>query len=119
MEDLDRPQRRARVVSKGSNTDLVCWVSATARLLVSYLAGRSCRTPTQLPHRCAAFGRHSGGWTLHRLRHSSLTHLAEGGASAVMLQAKTRHRDIRTLSVYTRPGLEAVARLTGNQFDRR
>ncbi len=34
-----------------------------------------------------------------------------------MLQAKSRHRDLRTLSVYTRPG-EAVAALTANQFDR-
>ena len=66
----------------------------------------------------ALFGRHSGGWTLHQLRHSSLTHLAEGGASAVMLQAKSRHRDLRTLGVYTRPGPEAVARLTDDQFDR-
>ena len=48
---------------------------------------------------------------------SSLTHLAEGRASAVILQAKSRHRDIRTLSLYTRPGPEAVARLTDNQFD--
>ena len=65
----------------------------------------------------AEFGRHSGGWTLHQLRHSSLTHLAEAGASAVMLQAKSRHRDLRTLSVYARPGVEAVARLTAEQFD--
>ena len=42
----------------------------------------------------------------------------EGGASAVMLQAKSRHRDLRTLGVYTRPGPEAVARLTDDQFDR-
>ena len=27
-------------------------------------------------------------------------------AAAVMLQAKSRHRDLRTLSVYTRPGVE-------------
>ena len=27
----------------------------------------------------AVFGWHSGGWTLHRLRHSSLTYLAEAG----------------------------------------
>ena len=52
----------------------------------------------------AEFGRHSGGWTLHQLRHSSLTHLAEAGASAVMLQAKSRHRDLRTLLVYARAG---------------
>ena len=34
-----------------------------------------------------------------------------------MLQAKSRHRDLRTLSVYTRPGPEAVAPLTDDQFD--
>ena len=142
VEDLDRPQRRARVVSKGGNTDMVYWASPTARLLARYLAGRGggplfpttdrSRNPSsrrdvyaptgqaRLAYRTAAalFGRHSGGWTLHQLRHSSLTHLAEGGASAVMLQAKSRHRDLRTLGVYTRPGPEAVARLTDDQFDR-
>ena len=140
VEDLDRPQRRARVRSKGGNTDMIFWAAPTARLLGRYLAGRTSgplflttdrsRNPTsrrdlhaptgqaRLSYRTAAalFGRHSGGWTLHQLRHSSLTHLAEGGASAVMLQAKSRHRDIRTLGVYTRPGPEAVARLTDNQF---
>ena len=142
VEDLDRPQRRARVVSKGGNTDMVYWATPTARLLARYLAGRGggplflttgrSRNPTsrrdvyaptgqaRLSYRtaAAAFGRHSGGWTLHQLRHSSLSHLAEGGASAVMLQAKSRHRDLRTLGVYTRPGPEAVARLTDDQFDR-
>ena len=142
VEDLDRPQRRARVVSKGGNTDMVYWASPTARLVARYLAGRNIgplflttdrsRNPSsrrdvyaptgqaRLAYRTAAalFGRHSGGWTLHQLRHSSLTHLAEGGASAVMLQAKSRHRDLRTLGVYTRPGPEAVARLTDDQFDR-
>ena len=37
VEDLDRPQRRARVVSKGGNTDLVYWADTTARLLGRYL----------------------------------------------------------------------------------
>ena len=82
---------------------MVYWASPTARLLARYLAGRSggplflttgrSRNPTsrrdvyaptgqaRLSYRTAAalFGRHSGGWTLHQLRHSSLTHLAEGG----------------------------------------
>ena len=35
----------------------------------------------------------------------------------MMLQAKSRHRDLRTLSVYANPGVEAVARLTAEQFD--
>ncbi|MFE9313083.1 hypothetical protein ACIQCF_36340 [Streptomyces sp. NPDC088353] len=31
------------------------------------------------------------GWTLHRLRHSALTHDAEGGTSTPMLLARSRH----------------------------
>ena len=55
----------------------------------------------------------SGGqWTLHQLRHSALTHLGEDGVSAPLLMAKSRHRDLRTLSRYVRPGTEAVVRLT-------
>ena len=135
--DLDR----ARIRSKGGSVDMVVWAAPTARLLGRYLTDRTggplfltrwrSRTappvrdvyaPTgqaRLSYRTAAaeFRRHSDGWTLHQLRHSSLTHLAEAGASAVMLQAKSRHRDLRTLSVYTRPGVEAVARLTADQFD--
>ena len=112
---------------------MVVWAAPTARLLGRYLADRTqgplfltrwrtrivpaareLYTPTgqaRLSYRTAAaeFRKYSGGWTLHRLRHSSLTHLAEAGASAVMLQAKSRHRDLRTLSVYVRPGVEAVA----------
>ena len=138
--DLDRARRRARIRSKGGSVDMVVWAAPTARLLGRYLADRSggplfltrwrSRTappvrdlyaPTgqaRLSYRTAAaeFRKHSG-WTLHQLRHSSLTHLAEAGASAVMLQAKSRHRDLRTLSVYTRPGVEAVARLTAERFD--
>ena len=117
------------------------WAAPTARLLGRYLTSRTegplfltrWRTRTEpavrdlyaaagqarLSYRTAAaeFRKHSGGWTLHQLRHSSLTHLAEAGASAVMLQAKSRHRDLRTLWVYARPGVEAVARLTADQFD--
>ena len=139
--DLDRARRRARIRSKGGNVDMVVWAAPTARLLGRYLTNRTTgpvfltrwRTRTaparrdlyeptgqaRLSYRTAAAGfkRYSGGWTLHQLRHSSLTHLAEAGVSAVMLQAKSRHRDLRTLSVYTRPGVEAVAQLTATQFD--
>ena len=141
VEDLDRARRRARIRSKGGSVDMVVWAAPTARLLGRYLTDRThgplfltrWRTRTAPPRRdvyaptgqarlsyrtaAAEFRKHSGGWTLHQLRHSSLTHLAEAGASAVMLQAKSRHRDLRTLSVYTRPGVEAVARLTADQFD--
>ena len=139
--DLDRVRRRVRIRSKGGSVDMIVWAAPTARLLGRYLAGRAggplfltrrrtrtapprrdLYTPTgqaRLSYRTAAaeFRKHSGGWTLHQLRHSSLTHLAEAGASAVMLQAKSRHRDLRILSIYTRPGVEAVAQLTADQFD--
>ncbi|WP_249814941.1 site-specific integrase [Streptomyces barringtoniae] len=51
-----------------------------------------------------------GGWTLHRLRHSALTHDAEGGTSTPMLLARSRHASVRSLERYARPGVDAVAR---------
>lgn len=49
------------------------------------------------------------GWTLHRLRHSALTHDAEGGTSTPMLLARSRHASVRSLERYARPGVDAVA----------
>lgn len=60
------------------------------------------------------FSQASGGATLHQLLHSALTHLGEDGVSAVLLQAKSRHRDPRTLARYSKPGIEAVAALTAD-----
>ncbi|MEU9489074.1 site-specific integrase [Streptomyces decoyicus] len=44
------------------------------------------------------------GWTLHRLRHSALTHDAEDGTSTPMLLARSRHASVRSLERYARPG---------------
>ena len=63
------------------------------------------------------FKKATGGWTLHQLRHSSLTHLGEAGASTILLQAKSRHQDPRTLAIYTKPGNKAIAQLTAT-FDK-
>ena len=128
VEDLDRRRRRARIRSKGGSVDMIVWAAPTARLLGRYLTDRTTgplfltrwKSRTAPPRRdlygptgqarlsyrttAAEFRKHSGDWTLHQLRHSSLTHLAEAGASAVMLQAKSRHRDLRTLSVSHGPG---------------
>lgn len=60
------------------------------------------------------FSQASGGATLHQLRHSTLTHLGEEGVSAVLLQAKSRHQDPRTLARHCKPGIEAVAALTAD-----
>jgi integrase/recombinase XerD len=60
----------------------------------------------------ALFTQHTGGLTLHQLHHSQLTELAEAGESTVLLMAKSRHRSLRSLQRYARPGPEAVAALT-------
>lgn len=136
IEDLDMARKRAVVTGKGGHRESVVWASGTARLLPRYLAGRTrgpvfvtSRRPNVVPaevDRCpdtglgrlsyqrawAAFKEASGGRTLHQLRHSALTHLGEAGVSAVLLQAKSRHSDPRTLARYVKPGIEAVAALT-------
>lgn len=51
------------------------------------------------------------GWTLHQLRHSALTHLAEDGVDVALLKAKSRHRSLRSLERYVRPSEASVAKL--------
>lgn len=57
------------------------------------------------------------GWTLHQLRHSALTHLAEAGVNLPVLMAKSGHQNLRSLQRYARPGTEAVATMTAAQPD--
>lgn len=54
----------------------------------------------------------SRGWTLHQLRHSALTHLAEEGVNLPLLMAKSGHQNLRSLQRYARPSTEAVAAMT-------
>jgi integrase/recombinase XerC/integrase/recombinase XerD len=54
----------------------------------------------------------SGGRTLHKLRHSRRTHLAEAGEDVTLIKAKSRHRSLRSLDRYVNPSNEAIARLT-------
>ena len=104
IEDLDLPRKRAVITGKGGHKECVFWASGAARLLSRYLAGRR-RGPVFLTHRrpnlipalgdecphtrrgrlsyeraSTIFKQATGGWTLHQLRHSSLTHLGEQGA---------------------------------------
>jgi integrase/recombinase XerC/integrase/recombinase XerD len=136
VEDLDLPNKRARICSKGGDHELVFFQSGSARLLPRLLAGRT-RGPVLQTNRAAPpgtpavgicpvtgharlsyrrgaalFAERSGGLTLHQLRHSQLTELAEAGESTVLLMAKPRHRSLRSLQRYARPGPEAVAALT-------
>lgn len=138
IEDLDLGRKRAVVTGKGGHREVVVWASGTARLLPRYLNRRrrgpvfvTSRQPNVAPaerDRCPdtglgrlsyqmawkLFSQASNGATLHQLRHSALTHLGEEGVSAVLLQAKSRHQDPRTLARYSKPGVEAVAALTAD-----
>jgi hypothetical protein len=121
VEDVDLENRRAVVGSKGGDIELLHFQTGSARLLPRLIAGRACgplfltdRRPA--PGRAAAFvgacpltGRvrlsyrraeeifrdASGGWTLHQLRYSAITHLAEGNVGLALLMAK-RSLAIRT-----------------------
>ena len=134
--------RQATIIGKGGHRELIFWASGAARVLSRYLHGRS-RGPVFLTHRkprlapamgdlCPTTGRTrlsyetaaklfkqatDGKWTLHQLRHSSLTHMAENGINTEVLMAKSRHRDRRSLDIYARPGPEAVAQATAT-FDK-
>ena len=142
IEDMDlAPQTSSDHRQRRPQRIRLLGIRSAARLLSRYLAGRR-RGPVFLTHRrpnvipargdeCPHTGRGrlsyerastlfkqtTGGWTLHQLRHSSLTHLGEKGASTILLQAKSRHQDPRTLAIYTKPGNEAIAQLT-SAFDK-
>ncbi|MGE5636006.1 MAG: tyrosine-type recombinase/integrase [Nocardioidaceae bacterium] len=138
VEDVDSDNKRARVRSKGGDTEWLHLQAGSARLLPRLIAGRPrgplfladrrpapAQTPAaadlcpytgraRLSYRRAEelFSAASGGWTLHQLRHSALTHLAEADVGLPLLMAKSRHASLRSLQRYARPGPEAVAELT-------
>lgn len=134
VPDLDTANRRSRVTRKGSAVDVVVWQTGTARLLPRYLKGRKTgplflterRARVQLPpadidpasgkarlsYRQAEdlFKAHSGGATLHQIRHSALTHDAEAGTSTPMLMARSGHTSVSSLARYARVSSEALQR---------
>ena len=139
IPDLDMPARTARTRRKGGARDVIAWQTRTARLLPRLLSGRRAGPvflterrakpsvavadvdPTtgcaRLSYRRAAelFEEHAlrvlgEKATLHQLRHSSLTHAAEDGASTPMLMALSGHTSVRSLAKYARPSAEALAR---------
>ena len=138
VEDLDVPRRRAVVIGKGGRAELVGWETKTARPLPRHLRHRTsgplfladiapapARQPAhadldpdtghaRLSYRRAEelFSAASGGWTLHQLRHSRLTHLAEHGIQLPILLAKSRHTSLSSLEIYAQPTFDAVAAAT-------
>jgi integrase len=140
VEDLDLENKRARVRSKSGDIEWLHLQSGSARLLPKLIAGRP-RGPLFLADRrpaparmpaavdvCPVTGRGrlsyrraeelfhaaSGGWTLHQLRHSAITHLAEADVGLALLMAKSRYTSLRSLQRYARPGPRG-----GRQADRR
>ncbi|WP_433234925.1 tyrosine-type recombinase/integrase [Streptosporangium sp. CA-135522] len=129
IADLDRPNLRARCRRKGGKQDELLYDIRTARLLGRLLAGRA-RGPIFLSRRIApddgtvpardidpvsrrrrmsyrTAERHldaaTGGWDLHDLRHSRLTHAGEDGATEADLMSLSGHEDRRTLRRYLKP----------------
>jgi site-specific recombinase XerD len=138
VQDLDQRRRRAVVIGKGGRAELVGWETKTARLLPRQLKRRTsgpvfladiaaapARQPAladtdpttgraRLSYRRAEeiFHTASGGWTLHQLRHSRLTILAEQGIQLPILLAKSRHTSLTSLQIYAQPTFDAVAAAT-------
>ena len=120
------------MTSKGGAREWVTWGTSTARLLprlfnrrregpvftthltsrvvVAKLDQASDGTARLSYRRAEELFKVAAGATLHQLRHSALTHLAEDGASAPMLMTKSRHRSTVSLAHYARPGVEALRR---------
>jgi integrase/recombinase XerC/integrase/recombinase XerD len=140
VDDLDLPNRRAAIRGKNGELDYLHWQTGTGHLLSRLVAGRTSgpvfltdrrpsarRAPAAVdlcPHTGRArlsyrraqelFCEATGGWTLHQLRHSALTHLAEQNVALPLLMAKSRHTSLRSLQKYARPGVDAVAKLTAD-----
>lgn len=137
VPDLDLPNRQARARVKGGDIHLLHFQTGAARLLAKLIAGRE-SGPVFLTERRAAshrvtaaadldpesgrarlsyemaeqlFKEHSGGRTLHQLRHSRLTHLGEQNVGAPLLMAISGHKQLSALQQYVKPSQDAVARL--------
>ncbi|RCG28714.1 site-specific integrase [Sphaerisporangium album] len=134
VDELDLRNRRAKVRRKGGAVDVIVWRTGTARLLPRLLDGRRTgpvfttnrRARVELPpadieagsgkarlsYRRAAelFEAATGGWTLHQLRHSALTHAAEDGANTSTLLAYSGYTSVASLARYARVSSEALAR---------
>ena len=138
VEDVDIGNKRAVVISKGGDRELLHFQTGSARLLPRLIGGRQ-RGPLFLAERppvpsrapaaadlCPETGRArlsyrraeelfvaaTRGRTLHDLRRAALTHLGEDNVSLPLLMAKSRHKNLRSLQRYVRPSPEAVAALT-------
>ena len=111
IDDIDLANRRAVVIGKSGQAEFIGWETKLARLLPRLLLGPETRAGLPGRHRprpgrqpaladldpdtgrarlsyrrtAQLFSEASGGWTLHQLLHSRLTHLAEAGVALPLL----------------------------------
>lgn len=140
IEDLDLPNKQAKITAKGGHTMWITWGTDTAHLLPRLIAGRE-HGPLFLseyrpgPHRRATtdprdicpqtqrvrlgydrarilLGHYGDGLRLHQLRHSAATHLGDANVSANVIMTKTGHKSLRSVQRYVKPGLAAVHQAT-------
>jgi hypothetical protein len=135
--DVDVANKRAVVISKGGDRELLQFQTGSARLLARLIARRQ-HGPLFLAERppvpsrapaaedlCPEIGRArlsyraeelfvaaARGRSLRDLRRAALTHLGEDNVSLPLLMGKSRHKNLRSLQRYVRPSPEAVAALT-------
>jgi integrase/recombinase XerC len=136
VSDLDRANRRARTIRKGGKADELLYDIRTTRMLGQLLGRRTTgpiflstrvapddgTTPTRdvdpasrrrrMTYRTAErhLGAATGGWDLHDLRHSRLTHAGKDGATEADLMNLSGHEDRRTLQRYLQPSKEGTQR---------
>jgi integrase/recombinase XerC len=137
IEDLNLRNRSARTTGKGGDEALIMWDTTAARLLARLVRGRT-SGPVFLTSRrgkgeatgqierahLAADGRKrlsydralellkaaTGGWTLHDLRHSGISHALEDGVPMPVVMAKSRHKDLASFRRYANPSIEYAQR---------
>ena len=93
------PTRAARQSKLGcQHAQLIAWPASGLPRLSSRRAARALKERI--------------GTTLHKLRHSALTHLAEAGASTCLAAGKSRHGSMRSLERYVNPSATAIVAMT-------
>lgn len=138
VADLDLPRRRAVVVGKGGpgradrlgdqdrppsappSRRPARWPSVLAHIApaparqpaLADLDPASGRARPSYRRATQVFKVASGGWTLHQLRHSRLTHLSEQGVQLPLLMTKSRHTSLASLAIYAKSTFDAVAAAT-------
>ncbi|MFI7416826.1 tyrosine-type recombinase/integrase [Nonomuraea sp. NPDC049684] len=102
--DLEDATVARKKPEESTDRELVARLVDQARAEGMELVGENGRRAAEL------FEEATGGWTLHQLRHSALTHAAEDGADTSTLLAFSGHTSVASLARYARVSSEALGR---------